>query len=74
LHPYFYNPKLSSGHTWRKYCQIVSEIKAMELGFDKENSFLNHCFITEMNHVPSKPAKEEYLFLIEKVITIELHF
>ena len=46
----------------------------MELGFDKENSFLNHCFITEMNHVPSKPAKEEYLFLIEKVITIELHF
>lgn len=57
LHPYFYNPKLSSGHTWRKYCQIVSEIKAMELGFDKDNSFLNHCFITEMNHVPSKTSK-----------------
>jgi len=64
IHPYSLKPNvLSPGHTWRKYCQIVSKIKSLELGFDKENSFLNHCFITEMNHVPSKTSKGRHAVL-----------
>lgn len=47
---------LQGGHTWQKYNILISKlVPNVEIGFEEnKSSFLNHCFITEYNHRPSK--------------------
>ncbi|HEY5590256.1 MAG TPA: hypothetical protein VIK55_04490 [Paludibacter sp.] len=47
--------KLPSSHTWSYYKAIVERL--MNIDIQDNASFLDHCFITEINHVPSKTSK-----------------
>ena len=44
-----------SGHTWNKYGKLIQEIYPNE-EFEN-NLFLKKCFISEINHFPSKTSK-----------------
>lgn len=55
--------KIKAVHTWGKYAQIIAEmkgiktkpfLKAYEIG---DNTFFDHCFLTEINHIPSRYSK-----------------
>ena len=52
--PYLHKIK-KSGHTWNKYGKLIQQIYPNE-EFEN-NLFLKKCFITEVNHLPSKTSK-----------------
>lgn len=52
------NYKIKKRHTWGMYCELVKAItEKSEITSSSEiieNNFFNHCFTTEVNHIPSK--------------------
>lgn len=57
LNAYFpYNGKMKSGHTWNKYSKLTSEL-LNDIELTENNSFLEHVFISEINHIPSRLSK-----------------
>lgn len=63
INAYFpYSGKMKIGHTWNKYSKLTSEL-FNNLDLTENNSFLEHTFISEINHEPSKYSKiREYNF------------
>lgn len=53
---YPYSGKMKSGHTWSKYSKLTSGL-LNNSGLTENNSFLEHVFISEINHEPSKYSK-----------------
>jgi len=60
-----YNPypviDIKHSHTWSYYKAIVERL--MDIDIQDNASFLDHCFITEINHVPSKTSKGRRIVL-----------
>lgn len=61
--PRYYNyGKLPARHTWSLYAEIVAQLKGLQISSkelfqeekDVEKSLFNYCFISEINHIPSK--------------------
>jgi len=61
----YHKDKLYKRHTWGKYAQVLAGLKENELDLkellkDSSSSTQNifdHCFMTEVNHLPSKYSK-----------------
>ncbi len=56
----YHTKKIKSIHTWGKYAQIISGAKTLNLKEllaeykPEQDSLFNHCFLTEINHIPSR--------------------
>lgn len=63
----YHKKKIKSIHTWGKYAQIISKLVELKKTTEQEklaeflseyrsenDSFFEHCFMTEINHVPSR--------------------
>lgn len=65
----YHKGKLKTRHTWGKYAQVLVGLKDKELDLKellKDNSessqnIFEHCFMTEVNHLPSKYSKGKRL-------------
>jgi len=62
---YPYSGKMREGHTWTKYNKLTNEI--LGLVEEEHNGFLNHVFISEVNHMPSKRSKTKVFTTRERI-------
>jgi len=73
LFPRFYHKrKISKRHTWGLYSQIIAGINTLNYDtiftetVDFNNSFFKYCFISEINHIPSKYSQGNKLIGVRK--------
>ena len=76
LYPQLYfenkNPdyKIKKNHTWGMYCELIKAITAKSdittSSKILENNFFNHCFTTEVNHIPSKYSSHTQSIKVRK--------
>lgn len=72
LLPYFGNIPNKEGHTWRKYNKLIKEILNKEA--DDNFKFLEHCFLTEYNYIPSPTSKGRSILTGERKALLEHEF
>ena len=70
--PYFCDLPNKEGHTWRKYDKLLKKILKKET--NEQFKFLEHCFLTEYNYLPSPTSNGKSILTRERKALLEHDF